>query len=248
VAQAQTATDTIDAAYRALEPIYMSCTAAHFSPGRTDAAGGIDNQALDTWLSTQLVVPWPTAPMDNETIAAYVVRAVPVAQQLEMSEEQFRADMNANHIGFYTIEQEADEVAMELMVRMGYTRQDVLNAWVAFGYAIDAKYPPGPELDTGRATTATCAGWLQNGFMITAADGTKTPVAMTVGDINEPHHGDCYRLYNLYRESLSHVYDSNGMMPAALEPAWSEMIKHAADLTAAATPPPAPDPAPAPQQ
>ena len=74
---------------------------------------------------------------------------------------------------------------------------------------------------------------MKNDFMIKNADGTTTPIVMTLGDLSDNHHGTCYRLYNLWRESKSHKYPS-GARPAELSPAWADVQAHATELMNAA--------------
>jgi hypothetical protein len=220
------------AAYLALESLFIACAPSlHFSIGHNEAAS-LELPWIEQVLGTAGSFGFPAEPADNETDAAFLPRAQMAAMELEARADAFRVRMNDNRIGLYTIEQEADEVAAELMIRAGYSREDVLAGWVEFGKAFDAKYPR-PELDTGRASAATCEGWMKNDFQITSADGTKTPVVMTLGDLSDTHHGDCYRLYNLWRETRSHRYPSGAAQPA-LEPAWSELVAHATELTTAA--------------
>jgi hypothetical protein len=230
----QQPTPALQASYLALEQIVLSCPdAVHFTRDTT-VADGLDAAWIEMVVASfngNLLLP--EAPNVDETLPAYLARATTTANTAIQAEADFRTLLNSNKIGLYTIEQEADEVALELMVRVGFTREEVLDAWVAFTAALDAKFPAQVGSDTGRADALTCQKWMKDGFMVAGPDGAMTPVVMTLGDINETHHGMCYRLYNLWREAHSHEYDS-GPRPDELIPRWSELQQHAVDLTAAA--------------
>ncbi len=172
----------------------------------------------------------PLQPHDGQMLAAYVANVRQAATLLAATETDFRAKQDANRVGVYTTEQEADEIAAELMMRAGLTRAQVLASFVAVARAVDAKVPAASGTRaTGDANASTCGAWMARDFV--EDDGK--PVAMTLGDLSDPHHGMCYRLYNLWRETGAHRY-SLGAAPAPLQPAWSSLVQHAQKLSGAA--------------
>jgi hypothetical protein len=154
------------------------------------------------------------------------------------------ARLKSNKIGLYTTEQEADEFALQLGAKMGLSGDAVLAGWLDMMRAIDRLYARSytpEELAQWRQTSGeldapTCEALLKSDF---TKDGQ--PVTVSMGQLDEPHHASCYRLFNLWREARAQRYVT---APAGeeLSPAWSTLKADAARLSAAA---PAPAPAPA---
>jgi hypothetical protein len=67
-------------------------------------------------------------------------------------------------------------------------------------------------------------------------NGHRVPVTLSLGELTEPHHTSCYRLWNLARDASVHRFAA-GAKPEALAPAWEELRTEAAALTASAPPP-----------
>ena len=118
----------------------------------------------------------------------------------------------------------------ELMIRPGLTRAQVLGSFMAVARPVESKLPaPAGTLTTGDANASTCAAWLARDFV----GDNGTPVVMTLGDLSDPHHSLCYRLYNLWRETGLHRHES-GFAPVPLRPAWATLVQYAEQLSAAA--------------
>ncbi len=97
-------------------------------------------------------------------------------------------------LGFYTIEQEADELALEYLKTMGKrpgSLADALLSLLKDGEAIPSLYPE--DLVPGYKA---CAAFKAAGF----------PEFVGVGLYDDPHHSVCYRIYNIYREIKVHGY------------------------------------------
>ncbi|RYZ90786.1 MAG: hypothetical protein EOP04_02785 [Proteobacteria bacterium] len=90
------------------------------------------------------------------------------------------AEANA---GFYTLEQEADEISAEILKRLGIDP----SAGISYNIKVLATYNP--------AAAEECTAQWSQGF----------PVAIAVGDISLSHHDSCYRAYNIYREIETHA-------------------------------------------
>jgi hypothetical protein len=60
------------------------------------------------------------------------------------------------------------------------------------------------------------------------------PVTVSMGQLDEPHHASCYRLYNLWREAKAQGYVP-APRPEALSPEWATLRAEAAELAASAT-------------
>jgi hypothetical protein len=98
-------------------------------------------------------------------------------------------------VGFYTVEQEADDLSLELVARLGLKPEtavevdlELLRGEAAIEGA-DKAYPMPGDLNYKQ-----CAAAYDKGF----------PEFIPIGDYSESHHGTCFRAYNLYRELKAH--------------------------------------------
>lgn len=158
------------------------------------------------------------------------------AKKLDDKAKSLVKRLRDNGIGLYTTEQEADDMALELSVKVGLTPNEVLDGWVDFMRAIDDLYSSilSPEqLATLRETeldAPTCKSLLDANWKRDDGTGRMVPVTVKLGQLDEPHHASCYRLYNLWRESKVHRYPAT-RAPEPLVPAWSELQAQAKALS-----------------
>lgn len=158
------------------------------------------------------------------------------AKKLDDKAKSLVKRLRDNGIGLYTTEQEADDLALELSVKVGLTPTEVLEGWVDFMRAVDDLYASiyTPEqLATLRATepdATACKALMDANWKRDDGAGRMVPVTMSLGQLDEPHHASCYRLYNLWRESKVHRYPAT-RAPEALSPAWSELQGRAKTLS-----------------
>ena len=75
------------------------------------------------------------------------------------------------------------------------------------------------------AENARCAAMLADDFQ--GADGK--PLFVPIGDLSEPHHSDCYRLFNFWREQKHRKYEVD--VPYAFAADWEPLRLQAAALT-----------------
>ncbi len=83
-------------------------------------------------------------------------------------------------LGWYTDEQEADEVGTEMVSRLGLNPMSVVSAELIFNDIY--------------GTVADCRDQFAKGF----------PIPVSIGDYFEPHHDSCFRAANSYREYQAH--------------------------------------------
>jgi hypothetical protein len=161
------------------------------------------------------------------------------AKKLDDKAAQLVKHLEQNRIGVYTIEQEADDIAIELATRLGISNDEVLAAWLDFMGAIDKAYDKAffsPEEQkqyreqNAELTAVECKALLDAEFTQTDASGAKKAVFVRLGNLAEPHHASCYRLYNLWREKQVHKYPTGAAQPE-LQPAWHELKAEAAKLS-----------------
>ncbi|HET9241278.1 MAG TPA: hypothetical protein VFO10_28695 [Oligoflexus sp.] len=126
-------------------------------------------------------------------------------------------------IGQYTAEQEADELALEWILKAGFDRDLPIRALLAALKSTDpltSRRPqPEQEWSYDRCTQAFETGW---------KDLDDLPVFVPVGDYHDEHHSSCYRAFNLFRETQTHKYPiqaSADKLPLLSPDAWIAIQK-----------------------
>jgi hypothetical protein len=110
-----------------------------------------------------------------------------------------------NRIGLYTTEQEADNIALALSIKLGMRPDQVLTAWQDFMTAIVDVVPESHRAQYAQET-AQCKSQLAADFTELDADGKRVPIFVSMGDLGSAHHSDCYRLFNFWREQKLRKY------------------------------------------
>ena len=111
-------------------------------------------------------------------------------------ENKFMAEKN---LGFYTIEQEADEIALEIVSLIGIPPGAAIDKVLVAQKAGEAAW--GGE-DTGIIKWKECAQLRDRGFK----DENGKWVTVPVGDLSDSHHSWCFRAFNMQREIEAHKY------------------------------------------
>lgn len=110
--------------------------------------------------------------------------------------------MKTQHLGFYTTEQEADELGLELLAAIGLSPDLIAQKQL---HAMQNAPPP----DSTGTPYAECvrlraAGW---------KDEAGHPVSVPVGRPSDVHHDNCFRVFNADREQSIHHYVRMGAPP-----------------------------------
>ncbi len=181
------------------------------------------------------------------TLEAALKTATTAAQKMDDAETEMLAELRKGKIGLYTDEQEADDMAIDLVTKLGMQPNDAFESWLAFMSAAE-KVGVLTSDQTGELGAARCKELLAAGFTAPGENkDTRVPVQMTLGKLEDPHHGNCYRLYNMWRENRAHAYAVVGAFSPPPGPPWAELKTHALQLSGLAPddlPPPAKDPKP----
>jgi Zn-dependent protease with chaperone function len=151
---------------------------------------------------------------------------------LDFSEENKL--MVEKNLGFYTDEQEADEIALELMAKVGVPGGVMIDKLLVVQKANDG------YTDTGVLKWAECAALRERGWR----DEAGKPVSVPVGNLADAHHSICFRAFNVSREINAHHYVT-ATRPTPPGDEWSTILSRLGAELNPAPPPPAP-PAPAP--
>lgn len=137
--------------------------------------------------------------------------------------------MKEKGLGFYTTEQEADEIALELMSKIG----------VPPGIAVDK------VLNMLKSSGGDGIGWTECSMLREHGwkDAEGKDVFVPVGDPSNAHHNLCFRAFNMSREIDAHRYEP-ARRPTPPGEDWSLLFARlVTDLAAPPAPPPPPPPA-----
>jgi hypothetical protein len=171
-----------------------------------------------------------TPPPDPRTIE----QTARVREKIRNGEWDYTAEnalMKERNLGFYTIEQEADELALELLSNVGLPPNIALEIDLE---VLKMDEEEGRPLPPGEIGWSQCVMLRDQGFR--DADGKI--VSPPVGDPNNAHHNGCFRVFNMLREIQAHRYQLGTRIPIEGE-AWSALVTQLGND--AAPTPPAPD-------
>lgn len=132
-------------------------------------------------------------------------------------------------LGFYTDEQEADEIELELLARVGIDPKLGPDAMLNLQRVVEsqATHEDGiVDPTAGDTKHAECAALRAKGFK----DDSGEWVTVPIGDLSNPHHSFCFRVFNMVHELEAHDYRVAASRPSPSGPSWDELV---AALTAA---------------
>lgn len=100
-------------------------------------------------------------------------------------------------LGFYTIEQEADELSLELLSYVGIDPHVAIEALLTLGRVWEQTALPGNgALSVGECSRIMSKGW---------KDAQGNPASIPLGDLKDLHHSPCFRAYNIWTEIQAHA-------------------------------------------
>jgi hypothetical protein len=112
-------------------------------------------------------------------------------------------------LGYYTVEQEADETALELLAAVGLDPKNYPIDFMAINELyekLESRRMRGEQMTVrGRVSSETCAKFLKNGFKTESGQYQYIPVA----DYIDIHHTSCFRAFNAFRDVAAHKYSGN---------------------------------------
>lgn len=155
--------------------------------------------------------PAPDPRFERETAGA---RALARSAPTDITIDALDRLMTERRLGLYTTEQEADEVSVELLARVGMPPTVAVDAILATQKLVEER--------TGRVkgvSWAECASLREQGFR----DHDGAEVAVPIGSIEDAHHSFCFRAQNLQREILAHRYPLSER-PRPPGPSWATLV------------------------
>jgi hypothetical protein len=143
--------------------------------------------------------------------------------------------MKDHRLGFYTTEQEADEISLELLAYIGVPPSVAIDQTMNSLKMIGGL---GGEPDPNALKWADCAMLRDQGWR----DFDGKVAYVPVGDPSDAHHNQCFRAFNLAREMAAHRYKL-GEKPTPPGEPWSRLIARlGVEVDPPAPPPPPPQP------
>lgn len=140
---------------------------------------------------------------------------VALGAKMYRDEVQVRQELTkaaAENLGFYTYEQEADELSLEWTWTLGIDTKNAVETFLRFALWFD-DYSASQNLPRERApgemNGAECRAMYESGWENVSGERMIVPI-VDYGDI---HHSDCYRAYNLAREVEAHHLVPSGTIP-----------------------------------
>jgi len=131
-------------------------------------------------------------------------------------------------LGFYTDEQEADEISAEWLAQIGIEPKAAVETYLRIG-----TWAEGEGKKASASLLETPAGMCQELFDHDWRDKDGKFHFVAIGDYQDSHHHTCYRAFNVDREIRAHRYKKEGdgardLLSAAK---WRELQKIAEDST-----------------
>jgi len=142
---------------------------------------------------------WATAVVSSSTLAELLAEANAGAVALVRQMADIERRQAGNHLGFYTAEQEADEIALELLAAVGLDPKEAIEAELS---KPEHPVPARPGEPAAPLGVAECRAAYARDFK--NPDGSE--VFVSLGPLADPHHSTCYRVYNMSREIAAHAY------------------------------------------
>lgn len=177
----------------------------------------------------------------GDTLADFLGRLDASARELDVKAARLLERARTNGLGLYTHEQAADDFMLELSTRLGFTSEEVLEAWLHFMRASDARVDAQYGADVMRqwraqnreVSASDCEAMLRGGFT-QQGEGRPSPRFVSLGDLTSAHHATCYRLFNLWREARAHRYVPGPRAERLAPEAWESLRLRARELSDAA--------------
>lgn len=145
--------------------------------------------------------------------------------------DAFLKTLEQRRLGRYTVEQEADDFSLEYFTRMGLEARVRVDSYFDL---IKARADETPERfisANGGLDVPACEKLYRADFRSSKGELLFVPL----GNLHDPHHGDCYRLFNMAQEQRAHRFRKRGT--PAFTTGWEAIRAEAQRETDAFKPP-----------
>jgi hypothetical protein len=140
-------------------------------------------------------------------------------------------------VGYYTTEEEADNLAMQWLPALGFPPSLALEQWwtyAAYRKGSEQRTPYNFSYERCLALYHAVPAWTENGRF----------VPVPVGSFGEDHHSSCFRIHNLHRRWLAQRWPIGPSLTAEAEAvggAYAELRRSMQEISVEAAVPPAPE-------
>ncbi len=104
-------------------------------------------------------------------------------------------------LGLYTIEEEADALALEIWAQMGRSKEEAALPWIEI---LTLRQQHQADFQDSRTNTMKECLDMRKNYWRDEVSGLSSPVLLAT--LKDPHHGECFRLYNSDRQWDAHQY------------------------------------------
>jgi len=223
-------TPAANAAYLDLEKRWLTCsdqlTLGSGEVTDTLVFGGepLPRAWFQEGLSPSLASAFDADESQATSLTALLAELRGKAEKVDEEASAYWKKLDLGKVGLYTTEQEADELSMELATKVGLSPNKVLKAYLELASAIERDF----GAPTGLPDATECEALLAKGFR----DEKGAWIGAPIGPLVDPHHANCYRVYNLYRESQTHAYEVTPRTTPGGDVSWADIQLFAEALTA----------------
>lgn len=154
-------------------------------------------KALYEFLSSNIT--FPRTFTKNEILDLGRAQIARGAQILEILQAAYDAKL-----GHYTTEQEADELAVEILSNLGLGAETAVDVEMAF--LPEEEDLGGWVLGRDRCEKMRANNWVD-------PDGYYNSLVLPIGNYSEQHHSACFRAFNASREIAAHGYQRRAKSP-----------------------------------
>lgn len=155
----------------------------------------------------------PDSLPENRTAFDWVQRLATLFAEQHKAARSTLSEAAQIRLGYYTTEQEADEIALEWLSMLGFRADAGVEMFLALAGNSEDQLE-GHALGGRSCKTLHANNW---------RDQYGRTVFVPVGDYDEIHHSSCFRAYNADREILSHKYPSYTREPRLEGLNWAQL-------------------------
>jgi len=136
-------------------------------------------------------------PLPDESLRELGEKAISASKKESPSleEQEVLKEAYQKQLGYYTFEQEADDLAIEWLVKIGLHPKALIDKMFIF---LQNKEIPTTDFEWGyeKCKSSYLNYWQKDGQY----------EYVPIGDFSNPHHSLCYRIFNIDREIRAHRY------------------------------------------
>lgn len=178
--------------YMDLENAFLQC-AARLTPG---ALSFLDWSLIDAGIPDWIREEYLQSEQRQREVTTFADMVVAASDFMQVVEQDYLTLLNRvrdARLGWYTGEQEADEISMELLAALGQDPRAAIR--VQFNFLRE-------RVNSREFGYETCSRFAEAGFR--NPDGSEAYVPVGYVDT---HHSSCFRALNLHRELEAHHYE-----------------------------------------